>query len=42
MTKEQLRILLKEVSMKNSWGKNELTSLILEVASGLHGGDWND
>lgn len=35
MTKEQLQILLQEIEKKNSWGKNEIKTLILEVASGL-------
>ena len=31
MSKEQLRLLLKEIEKKNSWGKNELKDLILRV-----------
>lgn len=37
MTKEQLVILYNLLEAKNSWGKNEVKTLILEVAAGLHG-----
>lgn len=37
MTKEQLGILYNLLDSKNSWGKNEVKTLILEVAAGLHG-----
>ena len=36
MTKEQLAKLLEMLDNKNSWGKNEVKTLILEVAAGLH------
>lgn len=35
MTKEQLQILLAEIEKQNSWGKNQIRDLILQVASGL-------
>ena len=36
MTQKQLEILLKKLDTKNSWGKNELKTLILEVIAGMH------
>lgn len=35
MTKEQLKILLEEIEKQNSWGKNQVKDLILQVAAGL-------
>ena len=35
MTLEQLATLLQEIEKKNSWGKNELKDLILQVIAGL-------
>ena len=35
MTKEQLEIFYKIIETKNSWGKNELKTMLLEVVSGL-------
>lgn len=37
MTKEQLQFLLDEIEKQNSWGKNQIRDLILQVASGLKG-----
>jgi hypothetical protein len=34
MNGEQLQIYLKEIDKKNSWGKNELKFLILDIISG--------
>ena len=34
MSKEELQILLREVEKKNSWGKNEIKNLLLDVISG--------
>lgn len=35
MTQEQLQTLMREIERKNSWGKNELKNLILEILTGL-------
>lgn len=35
MTVEQLKLLYKILETKNSWGKNEIKTLILEVVSGI-------
>ena len=35
MTKEQLQLLLKKIEKKNSWGKNELKMLILNILAGV-------
>lgn len=35
MTQEQLQTLMREIEKKNSWGKNELKNLILEILTGL-------
>ena len=35
MTKEQLAIFYKILETKNSWGKNELKQMLLEVIVGL-------
>ena len=35
MTQEQLAVLLREISLKTSWGKNELRDLILNVIIGV-------
>lgn len=35
MTQEQLRLLLQEINKKNSWGKNELKELILNIMAGV-------
>lgn len=34
MTQEQFRLLLKHIETKNSWGKNEVKNLILDILSG--------
>ena len=34
MTEKQLEIYLREIENKNSWGKNELKFLILDILSG--------
>lgn len=35
MTQEQLRKLLQTIETKNSWGKNELKDIILEIIAGI-------
>ena len=35
MTKEQLAIFYNILETKNSWGKNELKQMLLEVIAGL-------
>ena len=35
MTKEQLEIFYRIIETKNSWGKNELKTMLLEVIAGL-------
>lgn len=35
MTTEQLTLLYKILETKNSWGKNEIKLLILEVTAGI-------
>jgi len=35
MTKEELKRLLAELEKKNSWGKNEIKNLILEIIAGI-------
>lgn len=35
MTQDQLRTLLLELSKKNSWGKNEIKDLILNIIAGV-------
>lgn len=35
MTTEQLQIFYRILETKNSWGKNEIKTLLLEVASGI-------
>ena len=35
MTKEQLEIFYRIIETKNSWGKNELKTMLLEVIGGL-------
>lgn len=35
MTQEQLKTLLQELQKKNSWGKNEIKDLILNVIAGI-------
>jgi hypothetical protein len=34
MTQSQLQIYLREIEKKNSWGKNELKMLILDILAG--------
>ena len=34
MTEKQLETYLREIEKKNSWGKNELKFLILDILSG--------
>ena len=36
MTQEQLQLFYKLLETKNSWGKNEIKSLLLEVVSGIY------
>ena len=35
MTQDQLKTLLQELQKKNSWGKNEIKDLILNVIAGI-------
>lgn len=35
MTKEQLQLFYKILETKNSWGKNEIKQLLLEVVAGV-------
>lgn len=35
MTQEQLATFLRIIETKNSWGKNEIKSLMLEVMAGI-------
>lgn len=35
MSKEQLQLFYKILETKNSWGKNEIKQLLLEVVSGI-------
>ena len=35
MTPEQLRLFYQILETKNSWGKNEIKQVLLEVASGI-------
>ena len=35
MTQDQLKTLLQELQKKNSWGKNEIKELILNVIAGI-------
>lgn len=35
MTQDQLKTLLQELQKKNSWGKNEIKDLILNVIVGI-------
>lgn len=35
MTQEQLKTFLQELAKKNSWGKNEIKDLILNIISGI-------
>lgn len=35
MTQEQLATLLRLLENKNSWGKNEVRNLILEIIAGI-------
>lgn len=35
MTQEQLQLFYKILETKNSWGKNEIKQLLLEVVSGI-------
>ena len=35
MTTEQLKLLIAIIESKNSWGKNEMIKLILEIASNV-------
>jgi hypothetical protein len=34
MTQTQLQVYLREIERKNSWGKNELKMLILDIIAG--------
>lgn len=35
MTPEQLRLFYEILDTKNSWGKNEVRTLLLEIVSGI-------
>lgn len=35
MTQEQLRLFYELLETKNSWGKNEIKTLLLEITSGI-------
>ena len=35
MTPEQLKLFYKILETKNSWGKNEIRNVLLEVVSGI-------
>lgn len=35
MSTEQLKLFLATIELKNSWGKNEITKVALEIASGV-------
>ena len=35
MTQEQLNLFYKVLETKNSWGKNEIKTVLLEIASGI-------
>lgn len=35
MTKEQLKLFYTILDTKNSWGKNEIKTLLLEITSGI-------
>lgn len=35
MTKEQLKLFYEILETKNSWGKNEIRTLLLEIISGI-------
>ncbi len=35
MTQEQMQVFLAAIETKNSWGKNELKQLMLEVIAGI-------
>jgi len=35
MTQEQLKLFYEILETKNSWGKNEIKTLLLEIASGI-------
>lgn len=35
MTKEQLQLFYKILESKNSWGKNEIKTMLLEVVAGV-------
>jgi hypothetical protein len=38
MTKEQLKLFYEILETKNSWGKNEIKKVLLEVVSGIRSG----
>jgi len=38
MTKEQLELFYKVLDTKNSWGKNEVRKVLLEIISGVYNG----
>lgn len=38
MTVEQLKLFYKILETKNSWGKNEIKTVLLEVCSGIRTG----
>ena len=35
MTQEQLNLFYKILETKNSWGKNEIKTVLLEIAAGI-------
>lgn len=36
MTQEQLKLFYQVLETKNSWGKNEIKKVLLEIASGVY------
>ncbi len=35
MTQEQLKLFLQEIEKQNSWGKNQLKDLLLDILAGV-------
>ena len=35
MTQEQMQVLLRELNKQNSWGKNQIRDLILNIIAGV-------
>jgi len=38
MTQEQLKLFYEGLEKKNSWGKNEIKKVLLEIVSGVYNG----